>query len=83
MGVMSCSRNDCEEIMCDTYIEDVGYVCSECQFKFKQLLEKEDKNEGVLTRKEMAIAFSDFMKTSKHFDSDDDDYTISVDEFFK
>lgn len=35
MGVMTCSRSDCENIMCDTYVPSVGYICSECQEEFK------------------------------------------------
>lgn len=42
MGVMSCSRNTCDNIMCDTYVDgDVGYVFNECQQEFKEYLSKE------------------------------------------
>ena len=40
MGVMSCSRKECENIMCDVYVEDVGYMCHECESEFKMYLEK-------------------------------------------
>lgn len=30
MGVMSCSRNDCESIMCDLSSREHGYICYEC-----------------------------------------------------
>ena len=30
MGVMSCSRRDCEHIMCDRYSTKYGYICDEC-----------------------------------------------------
>ena len=36
MGVKSCSNTDCDNIMCDTYINTVGYVCNDCQKAFKQ-----------------------------------------------
>jgi len=35
MGVMSCHRKCCENIMCDTYIDGIGYVCNDCQTEFK------------------------------------------------
>jgi hypothetical protein len=34
MGVKSCSKRDCESIMCDTYVGGVGYVCQDCQDEF-------------------------------------------------
>lgn len=34
MGVMSCSVPDCENVMCDTYVEQTGYICSGCQERF-------------------------------------------------
>jgi len=30
MGVMSCSRRACENIMCDRYSGAFGYICDEC-----------------------------------------------------
>lgn len=30
MGVKACSKNRCENIMCDNYINDVGYICDSC-----------------------------------------------------
>lgn len=30
MGVLACSRNGCESIMCDYYSYEYGYICSEC-----------------------------------------------------
>ncbi len=30
MGVMECSRNNCENIMCDRYSPIYGYICYEC-----------------------------------------------------
>lgn len=35
---MSCSRKNCENIMCDTYVDGVGYVCYKCQEEFKKYL---------------------------------------------
>lgn len=35
MGVMSCSRKNCENIMCDRYSTGAGYICNDC---FDELL---------------------------------------------
>ena len=45
MGVMSCHRRDCENIMCDTYVQGAGYICWECKKEFKEYLENEGKTE--------------------------------------
>lgn len=31
MGVLSCDRNGCENIMCDFYSHTHGYLCYECK----------------------------------------------------
>lgn len=78
MGVMRCSRVDCENIMCDTHVDGIGYVCYDCQTEFKEYLEKQDikaTTEGAIHR-----ALKLFMKTRK------DDYTegkeMDVNDFF-
>ena len=38
MGVLSCYRNGCDNIMCNTYVNEVGYICYECQAEFKNYL---------------------------------------------
>lgn len=73
MGVMSCNRKNCENIMCDTYISDVGYVCDECQAEFKENLNVEVKNEGEIIRE-----LQKFMATEKFVPGKE----MSVDEFF-
>jgi hypothetical protein len=30
MGVLACDRSGCENIMCDKYSIDLGYICWEC-----------------------------------------------------
>ena len=30
MGVKNCSRTECDNIMCDRYSTDFGYICNEC-----------------------------------------------------
>lgn len=78
MGVMSCSRSGCDGIMCDVYVDGVGYVCWECEKEFKDYLKKCGVNptaEGDIKRE-----LQKFMVTSK------DDYVygkeINVDDFF-
>lgn len=36
MGVNSCDRNGCKNILCDTYIPDIGCICNECQQEFRE-----------------------------------------------
>lgn len=38
MGVLSCSRDGCSNIMCDTYVDGIGYICTECQEEFKEYI---------------------------------------------
>ena len=35
MGVKKCSRRGCDNLMCQTYVDRIGYVCRECQMEFK------------------------------------------------
>ena len=51
MGVMSCSRRGCENIMCDRYSYEYGYICNEC---YAELVER-----GV------GIDVEEFMDTTK------------------
>lgn len=34
MGVLQCSRRGCDNIMCDIYVPQIGYVCNECREEF-------------------------------------------------
>ncbi len=78
MGVMSCSRRGCDNIMCQTYIDSVGYICSECQNEFKDYIDTNNiilKTEGEITR-ELSL----FMKTTKDLYKEGEE--ITVDQFF-
>lgn len=35
MGVMKCSRNQCESVMCDRYSPKFGYLCERCAEQLK------------------------------------------------
>lgn len=38
MGVLACDRKGCENVMCDRYSNEHGYICSEC---FDEMVESE------------------------------------------
>ena len=35
MGVLTCSRGNCERIMCNRYSSKYGYICADC---FEELI---------------------------------------------
>lgn len=79
MGVMPCNRNSCENILCDTYVDSIGYICNDCQSEFKEYLDHKDmepETEGEIRR-----VLIDFMNTTKKGEYDDNE--ISVTDFFK
>lgn len=41
MGVKSCNRKDCENIMCRHYSRDFGYICDDCLGELQELATKE------------------------------------------
>lgn len=36
MGVLACNRTGCNNIMCDYYSDEYGYICSECLNELKK-----------------------------------------------
>ena len=76
MGVMPCYRKDCDNILCDTYIDDggIGYICNECIAEFQ------NKNQNLTTKGEITQELIKFMETSKHTSSDE---TCNVYKFFE
>jgi hypothetical protein len=50
MGVMSCRRNGCDNIMCNRYSYEYGYICNDC---FEELLQSR-------------LSISEFMDTHTH-----------------
>jgi len=79
MGVMACDRKGCSNILCDTYVSSVGYVCGSCKYEFKEWLET--RNSYPSTEKEINDELKIFMATD--VDSFKDSPKMSVDEFFK
>lgn len=76
MGVMTCHRNNCSNIMCETYVDGVGYICGECKGEFALLVDKESH---TMTERTYKRKLSDFMETEKMVGGDE---LTTVDEFF-
>ena len=79
MGVMSCHRKNCDNIMCNTYVYSVGYICGSCQTEFKEYIEKNNIN--VITELQITKELKIFMDTSKDVYSDGN--KIDINEFFR
>ena len=79
MGVMPCSRKVCEGILCDIYINSIGYVCYECQNEFEIYLEKRYPEEEF-TEGKMKLRLKEFLETEK--DTYVEGELISVTDFF-
>jgi hypothetical protein len=79
MGVMSCSRPDCPQIMCDFYVDGIGHICHECQREFQDYLEKEGLNPS--TEGEIKNELKKFMATDKGKYEKGKEMTVT--EFFK
>lgn len=60
MGVNSCDRNGCTEIMCDIIIDHSQYVCRDCTDEFVNLI-----GDDPLPKKELHKKFLEFMETPK------------------
>jgi hypothetical protein len=73
MGVMSCHRKGCNNIMCDTYIPQIGYICRECQEEFKISLQNRGFNNP--TEDNIYIELISFMEKEKLFN-----YSYNQDE---
>ena len=79
MGVMACDRNNCKNILCDTYVDNIGYICYDCQREFKIFLKSKELVEPLpndVLRNELRV----FMKTEKDTYKENE---ITVDEFFR
>lgn len=80
MRVLSCcSRTACDQIMCDTYVNGIGYVCNDCQNEFKEYLDKEGIK--ATTEGEIHRALKVFMETRKEVHTQGK--KMDVNEFFK
>mgnify|MGYP003516642626 CR=1 FL=1 len=79
MGVMSCDRRECDNIMCDTYINSVGYVCYDCQKEFESFVSAKNK---IRTENKLMKWLNEFMeKPKRQYQTVDEG--ITVEEFFR
>lgn len=79
MSVLSCARRGCDEVMCQTYVPDVGYICRDCQKEFKGYV---GSRKDVFPDSPMSIevALKSFMETYK---GDFHIREIDVESFFR
>jgi len=77
MGANFCSRTDCENMLCDTYVMGVGHICQSCQNEFQMSVTSFSKNE--FQPSEIISLLKDFIYTRKEKISD----RITVEQFFK
>ena len=40
MGIMYCSKTDCENILCNYYSTEFGYICNDCLNELKKYQKK-------------------------------------------
>lgn len=59
MGAKECSKRGCENIMCDDYIENIGYICHECKTELKNINPKSEEEvvNFMHTKKEINETF--------------------------
>jgi hypothetical protein len=79
MGVLNCYRTNCDEIMCQTYVDDVGYICRECQNEFEDYMSRLDVGDlNEYTIKDNLKTFMDTEKGSKKIHP-----PMTISEFFE
>lgn len=80
MGVLLCDRNNCQNIMCDTYVEEIDcYICDDCKEEFKNYLIFKKQDPNALTSNQIIENLKLFMHTAKSSYLAD---KISVNKFF-
>jgi len=63
MSVLACSRTGCKNIMCDTFVPEIGYICDECKNEFKKYLQHDGKTH--LTSQQIVEELKIFIETPK------------------
>lgn len=79
MGVMPCHRKNCDNILCRTYVPNVGTICSDCQLEFKSYLSCQ-KNVFIDSKQSIIAALKKFMDTER---GEFEGKNFDVYEFFK
>lgn len=69
---MSCSRKGCYEVGCQTYVPEVGYICSDCRNEFEESVGNEELTVSRMITK-LEIFLSQRKETVK---------LVNVQEFF-
>jgi hypothetical protein len=64
MGVMPCHILNCENIMCDTYIDQVGHVCTDCQTRFKHWMKTQTDTRYLDSKNYLINKLMEFQKIS-------------------
>jgi len=62
MSVMACNREGCDNIMCDRYAHDIGYICNEC---YQELLVAKTHWPFSVPKDEVKQRIIEFMNTNK------------------
>lgn len=81
MGAMECNRTGCESVMCDTYVKDVGYICTGCQTEFQRMIELKG-GDTKFTRHEIKMELEAFIHTDKAKSAEDFHEKVTVRSFF-
>lgn len=81
MSVLNCSRTNCDHIMCDTYVDEVGYICNDCQEEFKEYMESKFGCD-VFTEGIILEHLKEFMETRKSDNRRSND-VMSINGFFE
>ncbi len=71
MGVISCDRPNCENILCDIHLDEFD-ICNECFAEFKKSVGSSYLDNDSQIRYRLKI----FMKTNRSEYSSDNDSTI-------
>lgn len=80
MGVMSCSNVECNNIMCDTHVGGVGYVCYECQENFKKFINQ--RGISIQSDHDIYVALKIFMDRDESYPDYDRNNAI-ISKFFE
>ncbi|HSE99793.1 MAG TPA: hypothetical protein VLA48_02765 [Nitrososphaeraceae archaeon] len=76
---MGCHRRGCDDIMCNTYVDSVGYICYDCQNEFESFVAAKNK---IRTEDRLFKWLEKFMKTTPNRKYGVEDAGITVEDFF-
>lgn len=80
MSLLNCIRKNCDEIMCRTYIPNIGYICRECKNEFKFYIS--NKGTKIISEQQIRDELESFMTTYKHtFNAEI--HEIDIEAFFE